>query len=64
MPREEDWSGVICPGCRQEVYRLIEGKCTRCARKVAVQTDRDIEMKAQLDALRKELSRPRRKKRQ
>jgi hypothetical protein len=60
---DADWGGVECPSCHEEVYRLLLGKCVRCQRKVEQRSAADIEMKAQLDGLRKELSRSRRKRR-
>ena len=54
--------GVICPGCGDEVFRILEGRCVRCGQKKDRRTEADIEMSAALGGLKKDMARTKRSK--
>lgn len=57
-----DLGGVICPDCGHEVFRILGGRCVACNQKQDQRTEGDIEMTAQLDGLKKQMSRARKRK--
>lgn len=49
--------GVICPGCGDEVFRILEGKCMPCLNGRKKQTEKRWERKNLIRHLRQSLRR-------
>ncbi|MFQ6027566.1 MAG: hypothetical protein ACE5Q6_08745 [Dehalococcoidia bacterium] len=49
--------GVICPGCGDEVFRILEGKCMRCLNGRKKQSEEKWERKTLIRHLRRKLRR-------
>lgn len=51
----DECTGVICPRCREETFRMIEGVCWRCAKTKRADSERVIERRAVFRGLRQRL---------
>jgi hypothetical protein len=54
--------GWICPGCGDEVFRMLEGVCVRCNGKKVAREGHDMDLKQELQELRRQLLQSRRKR--
>ncbi len=55
MTEYGELGGVICNGCGEEVFRLVEGKCTRCLNGRKQKTEKQWERKQLIRHLRSKL---------
>lgn len=39
----DDCNGVVCPECRQEVFRIVNGHCPKCEARITMQNERAME---------------------
>lgn len=53
MTAWDEWSGEICTGCGEEVFRLLDGQCLPCGRKKEAKDQRLEERRAHLQELAK-----------
>ena len=41
----DDWSGPVCPSCKQEAYRFLSGVCIRCWNKKQANEGKKLELR-------------------
>ena len=55
MTTWDDWGGVICLGCGDEVFRLVESVCVSCARGRKQKRERALERRLLIRHLRRKI---------